>query len=413
MRKFTKAFIFVILSCLLIFSSCQNKSNNNPDDITIVLGEETHKEEYTDYFIGGVLYADFSYISEICSFTETGGASERKYSFADKQGNIQSVRFVFGSSECLVNESLQATMSAPALKDGETVRVPADFITKYISGISVVYDESKNELTVKRDRKDGLTADQIVYTDIYIRSELIPLPQTETTETTETQTEPVNTEPVQPVFKADLSAYEKYMNPTDKDAYLLLVNKTNLLAASFAPTDLIDVANTRKDGRSTQKMRETAAKALEALFKEAAANGVTDVSVTSAYRDYYTQRYLFYDVYVPEEMNKGLSYDNAVKAVLRYSALPGTSEHQTGLACDMHNITTGADLSFANTDSYKWLEDNCYKFGFIIRYPEDKTDKTGYSFEPWHYRFVGRYHATRMHELNMCLEEYITYLANN
>lgn len=411
MRKFTKAFLLLFLSGLLILSSCNNNNNKIPE-LTLVLGEETQTADYTDYFIGGVLYADFSYIAEICSFKETGGLTERKYSFTDKNGNIESVKFTFGSSECIVNGSLKVIMNSPAIKDGDIVKVPADFIIKYISGITVNYDESKNELTVKRDRKEGLTADQIVFADIFLRTELIPPPVTET-ETTDAQIGPVVTEPAEPVFLADLSEYEKYMNPPDRDAYLLLVNKSNMLAASYNPTDLIDVANTRKDGRAMQKMREAAAKSLEALFLEAAANGIKDVSVTSAYRDYYTQRYLFYDVYVPQEMNTGLSYDDAVKAVMEYSALPGTSEHQTGLACDMHNITTGADLSFADTASYKWFKENCFKFGFIIRYPEGKTEITGYTFEPWHYRFVGRYHATKMHELNMCLEEYMTYLAEN
>ena len=93
------------------------------------------------------------------------------------------------------------------------------------------------------------------------------------------------------------------------------------------------------------------------------------------------------------------------------AAAPGTSEHQTGLCCDMHNLG-GADVSFANKEAYTWLIENCYKFGFILRFPEDKVEITGYSFEPWHYRFVGRYHATRMHNLGMCLEEYTDYLAN-
>ena len=95
--------------------------------------------------------------------------------------------------------------------------------------------------------------------------------------------------------------------------------------------------------------------------------------------------------------------------VLTYSAFPGTSEHQTGLCCDMHNLGA-ADVAFAKKAAYKWLEENCWKFGFIIRFPEDKVDVTGYSYEPWHYRFVGRYHANAMRQRGMCLEEYVEYL---
>ena len=77
----------------------------------------------------------------------------------------------------------------------------------------------------------------------------------------------------------------------------------------------------------------------------------------------------------------------------------------------MHNLP-GADVSFANQEVYKWLRENAWKFGFILRFPEDKTEITGYSFEPWHYRFVGRYHAQKIHEGGLCLEEYLqSYLS--
>ena len=69
---------------------------------------------------------------------------------------------------------------------------------------------------------------------------------------------------------------------------------------------------------------------------------------------------------------------------------------------------TGAlTVDFADTDEYRWLEQNAWKFGFVLRYPEGKEDVTGIQFEPWHYRYVGRYHAYRMHESGMCLEEYL------
>ena len=65
---------------------------------------------------------------------------------------------------------------------------------------------------------------------------------------------------------------------------------------------------------------------------------------------------------------------------------------------------------FAASEAGKWLQENCYKFGFVLRFPEDKTDITGILYESWHFRYVGRYHATRMKELGMCLEEYVEYL---
>ena len=201
------------------------------------------------------------------------------------------------------------------------------------------------------------------------------------------------------------------MNPEDRDAYLILVNKTNSISSDYIPETLTPVENTRKD-RAKEQMVECAEKALEALYKELYSAGYTDVTVTSAYRSYNKQVSLF-NTYLQREMsrNSSLSEAEAKEIVLTYSAYPGTSEHQTGLCCDMHNLG-GADVSFANKEAYTWLIENCYKFGFILRFPEDKVEITGYSFEPWHYRFVGRYHATRMHNLGMCLEEYTDYLAN-
>ncbi len=219
-----------------------------------------------------------------------------------------------------------------------------------------------------------------------------------------------------PEFKADLSKYEKYMAPTgnERDAYLILVNSENKLSSDFVPEGLTDVADTRDDGRKTQQMCLYAEKALEAFLIEARANGCKNVTVTSAYRDYEYQEKLF-NTYIYNEMadDPSLSRDEAEAIVRTYSAVAGTSEHQTGLACDMHNLSSAKE-EFGDTFEGEWLAENAWKFGFILRYAEDKMEITGgIIYEPWHFRYVGRYHATRMHELDMCLEEYLEYLNNN
>ena len=135
--------------------------------------------------------------------------------------------------------------------------------------------------------------------------------------------------------------------------------------------------------------------------------GITDVFVTSAYRSYSYQTSLF-NTYIEQEMASGLSYDKARERVLTYSAYPGTSEHHTGLCVDlMTRSMSELDESFASYEVYPWLLENAWKFGFILRYPEEKTEITGYTFEPWHYRFVGRDHAYKMKQNNLCLEEYL------
>ena len=213
-------------------------------------------------------------------------------------------------------------------------------------------------------------------------------------------------------FLTDLSAYEEYMNPADRDGYLILVNNDNTLDETYLPGDLTDLVDTRKDGRNVQKMRLAAAKSLEALYIEMRAAGYKDLSVTSAYRSYSYQNSLF-NTYTNNEMKKNpsLTLEQAQAITATYSARPGTSEHQTGLCCDMHNLGS-ADVAFAKKAAYTWLKDNAWKFGFILRFPEGKEDITNISFEPWHYRFVGRYHAKAIYDSGLCLEEYLNPAGN-
>ena len=205
------------------------------------------------------------------------------------------------------------------------------------------------------------------------------------------------------IFKSNLEEYEKYMDVND-EKYLILVNKEFTIDGSFKPENLVKVKDARKD----IELSETAEKALEAMFIEMRKAGFDNVFVTSAYRSYTYQYGLFFNTYIPMEMNSGLSFEQAKKKVLTYSAYPGTSEHHTGLSVDlMTNSMSELDESFADDPVYPWLLENAWKFGFILRYPKDKVDITGYSFEPWHYRFVGRYHAYKIHEQGICLEEYL------
>ena len=206
-------------------------------------------------------------------------------------------------------------------------------------------------------------------------------------------------------YEIDIEPYLQYIEPKNKYEYVFLVNPTHTLASDYEPADLIDCGHTRDDGRATQKMREAAAKALQAFLSEGAKNGVNDVTVTSAYRSYSYQNYLF-NLYCDQHQHKFATREECEKYVLTFSTKPGTSEHQSGLCCDMHNIPA-ADVSFAQKSEAKWLAENCYRFGFILRYPEGKKDVTGIIYEPWHFRFVGRDAATEMHELGLCLEEYI------
>ena len=193
-----------------------------------------------------------------------------------------------------------------------------------------------------------------------------------------------------------------YMNPENKDEYLVLINTSHKLPSDYVPDDLIDVKDTRGD-RAKQKMRLYAAKALEALFMEMRANGYNNVSVTSGYRSYAYQTTLYNNEVASLRPIYGSAAEaQAAKAV----TTPGSSEHQSGLCIDMHNLPA-ASTAFASQEAYRWLYANCANFGFILRYPKDKTDITGIMFEPWHYRFVGAKAATEIHEKGITLEEYL------
>lgn len=211
-------------------------------------------------------------------------------------------------------------------------------------------------------------------------------------------------------YSIDMNPYEQYVNPANPMEYVILVDAKHTLAADYEPDDLVRIKD-MKPGRPEyySYMRACAEKALEAFLEEGRKYGIDDVGVSNGYRSYASQKSLF-ESYKSEERAKHPDYteDQIEAIVLTYSLRPGTSEHQSGLCVDMHNQAS-TDLSFAGTEAALWLEANCYRFGFILRYPEDKEDITTVMFEPWHFRFVGREAATEMHELDMCLEEYCAY----
>ena len=128
----------------------------------------------------------------------------------------------------------------------------------------------------------------------------------------------------------------------------------------------------------------------------------------AAAKDIYVRGTAWNKIYSPR-VTAAPDRDTAYAKTAAEIALPGCSEHQSGLCADLHNLPA-ASQSFESKEAYKWLIAHCADFGFILRYPKDKEDVTEIIFEPWHYRFVGRYHASEMHRLGMCLEEYVAYL---
>lgn len=141
---------------------------------------------------------------------------------------------------------------------------------------------------------------------------------------------------------------------------------------------------------------------LKAMMDAARADGI-EIGITSPFRDYSTQKNLF-DNKVQSLMQSGLSREAAENETATKIALPGTSEHHTGLAVDFNGTST----SFENTATFRWLKENAENYGFIMRYAKDKMDITGgIIYEPWHWRFVGINAAKEINQKGYCLEEYL------
>ena len=179
------------------------------------------------------------------------------------------------------------------------------------------------------------------------------------------------------------------MQPADMSkGFLVLVNKYYYLDSGYAPP-----LSALPSGYGSGSLHPTAAAAFVSMVDAARAEGINLRSV-SPYRSYGTQNSL-YNSYV-RSMGR--------TAADRTSARPGSSEHQLGLAVDIN--TADSSSHFENTAEYAWLLDNCWKYGFIIRYRQGREYITGYEFEPWHYRYVGTGYAESIMKSGLTYEEY-------
>lgn len=190
----------------------------------------------------------------------------------------------------------------------------------------------------------------------------------------------------------DNDYYTNTKPATNLNKNTILVNKYNYLEEDYEPTNLESISINYS--RSGMKLVKEAKEQFEAMAKDAANNKLKLV-VTSSYRNYSYQEKLYNDY----------AKKDGKDAADTYSGRPGFSEHQTGLAVDLYN---GKSLytEFESTEEFKWMQDNAYKYGFILRFPKDKVNLTGYQYESWHYRYVGQKIATYIHDNNLCYEEY-------
>lgn len=180
---------------------------------------------------------------------------------------------------------------------------------------------------------------------------------------------------------------------------LLLVNREQKLPQGFS------VALASIQGGQYQ-VDARCVDALEQMLDDCGAAGFSP-AVCSAYRTEQEQRLLF-NRETARWMALGMPLTEAQRAAAKSTAVPGTSEHQTGLAVDLVDSNYwGLDEAQASMPAQKWLMEHCWEYGFILRYPSDKEAVTGIVYEPWHYRYVGLQAAKTIHEQGLCLEEYL------
>ena len=223
-------------------------------------------------------------------------------------------------------------------------------------------------------------------------------------------------------YKVQLDDVAKNAINSTSIEYLALINKENPVGATYTVENLKNLDTDYTAGGKTLELESNAAIAAEALMAEMRAYGYSEIVITSAYRSYDYQKNLF-DKYMAQERakNPNLSDEQLKKIVLGYSAEPGYSEHHSGLVIDFYlpkrmidlvnfgseTASSSADIGFAESQEYQWLLKNAHRFGFILRYPEDKVSETGYNYESWHFRFVGIDAATKIYENNTTLEAYL------
>lgn len=197
------------------------------------------------------------------------------------------------------------------------------------------------------------------------------------------------------------------------NGYPILVNGDNYIPDNYQTLYLVNLKNYCDSSLVNIKGSDIqgekyAVDALQTMLRAAKADGMTGWQVNAGYRSVQYQQELF-DNRVYAYRQEGMTGSQARAKVRQTVADPGASEHHTGLAFD---VAITGEAAFAATKQSVWLAQHCWEYGFILRYPIDKTDITGISYEPWHIRYVGTAHSLIMRDENLCLEEYIEKYAN-
>ena len=191
------------------------------------------------------------------------------------------------------------------------------------------------------------------------------------------------------------------------DWHLILVNRANLLPEDFQ----VDLTMIPYVGDPETVFDSRAVDELNQMLMDCAAQGYYPI-VRAAYRSQATQAYL-YENKIQQWQADGYSREEAESYASTIVAIPGSSEHQLGLACDIADTYGTLNSSQADSPMQQWLMSHCTDYGFILRFPDGKSDITGIIYEPWHYRYVGKELAKKITDSGLCLEEYLQQYPQN
>lgn len=360
----------LVLASILLFVAAMIESGSKKEYI-YVFGDTEQELSEKLAFSDGVQYIDMVALATFCDMEsiEEGFAINGTY-----------IKLENGSSLATVN-GFNVSLSEKALISDNHILIPIEDAKDLIFGINI--DANSEKTVISATERIYMIAKNIEFD-----------------------------------YVTDVSAYLEYIN--SKDHYIsILANKQHSIGEDFSPAKLVEIPKKYCRTDRVLKLDLTAEKALEAMMQDMFALGIDDVCVQSAYRTYAEQQSLFNN-YVNSEINKGLSREEAIANANKYSARPEYSEHRTGLCVDFfvpscmlelenygYEGSYPNDVGFTETNAYPWLLKNCWKYGFILRYPEDKVDITGYSYESWHYRFVGLEVASIIHQTGLSYEEYL------
>ena len=260
-----------------------------------------------------------------------------------------------------------------------------------VKELEKLYSDKRLDYILKIDVNDNLIglAKEKYYIDKNLEEYLAYLEENEDTELS-TVVLKINTHTNYKFYEHDIEATD-YSNT-------IISNKFYTLKEDYIPDNLVTISNLYAWGTNNQATEETINAFIE--MQQACLNETgIKIMINSSYRSYEDQR----DVY---EYYKKLYDEEYADSI---AARPGHSEHQTGLALDIFSYTDNLQKTFSEGQTYAWLKDNAYKYGFILRYPENKEYITGFSFESWHYRYVGKDIAKFIYDNNITYEEYYAY----